>query len=162
MTTIDCVRCKFTKSDGLRCKRNTCVRKDYCWQHLRAVKGVDIRPSTLPGAGTGLVAFRNFRKGEKVAAYSGNLVSAVAAHDSQYAVAWKNGEVVNASSSQHSIGRYANTCRSADKRGKKCNGNNVKLSRDFTRRKISLKATKRIKRGNEIFASYGAGFRIVR
>ena len=162
MTTVRCVRCEFIKDNGIRCKRNTCVRKDYCWQHLRAVKGIDVRPSTLRGVGKGLVAYKTFPKGSKVASYSGNLVSASAARGSQYAVAWKKGQVVNASSSQHSVGRYANTCRTADKRRKKCKGNNVKLARDFARRKINLKATKKIKRGEEIFNSYGSGFRIVR
>ena len=59
------------------------------------------------------------------------------------------------------MGRYANTCRGADKRRKKCKRNNVKLARDFRRRKIALKATKTIKRGDEIFNSYGSDFHIV-
>jgi hypothetical protein len=89
-------------------------------------------------------------------------VPAGEAKDSQYAVAWRRGKVVDAKSTQHSVGRYANTCRGVDKRRKKCKGNNVKMSRDFTRRHISLKATKKIKKGQEIFNTYGSGFRIVR
>jgi hypothetical protein len=50
----------------------------------------------------------------------------------------------------------------ADKKRKKCKGNNVKMSRDFKRKHISLKATNKIKKGQEIFNTYGSGFRIVR
>ena len=163
MSTVRCVRCKFIKSDGIRCKRNTCVQKDYCWQHLRSRRGVDVRPSTLGRrAGSGLVAYKNFPKGSTVAFYSGKLVKASKARNSRHAVAWKKGFVVDSNSTQDSVGRYANTCRDADKRRKKCKDNNVKLARDFRRRKIALKATKKIKRGEEIFNSYGSGFRIVR
>ena len=101
-------------------------------------------------------------KNSKVASYSGKIVSACEAKDSQYAVAWSSGKVVNAKSTQNSVGRYANTCRGADKKRKKCKGNNVKLARDFARKRISLKATKKIKRGDEIFNTYGASFRVVR
>jgi hypothetical protein len=163
MTTVSCVRCKFIKGDGQRCKRNTCARKDYCWQHLRAKKGIDVRPSTLPRAGMGLFAFKAFRPGQKVADYSGQIVSARKAKRSQYAVAWKQGKFVDASSSQDPVGRYANTCRGADKKAKRCKRNNVKIKRDFGRKTITLRVGKNpIKKGEEIFNTYGSGFRIVR
>ena len=129
---------------------------------MRAKLGIDVRPSTLPGAGKGLIAFKNFRNRQKVADYSGKIVSARKAKNSQYSVAWTNGKVVDASSSQHGVGRYANTCRGADKKKKRCKGNNVKIARDFRRKKIALKARKNIKKGDEIFNTYGAGHRIVR
>ena len=164
MATLDCKQCIFIKANGQRCKRRTCVRKDYCWQHLRSQKGLDVRPSTLPGAGLGLVAFKSFRKGEKVASYSGKIVKARKARNSQYSIVWKNGRVVDASSSQHGVGRYANTCRGADKTAKRCKGNNVKIARDFRRKTIALRVGKNPinKRGQEIFNTYGSGFRIVR
>ena len=40
------------------------------------MKGIDVRPSTLPGAGMGLFVFQDFRPGQKVADYSGQIVSA--------------------------------------------------------------------------------------
>jgi hypothetical protein len=162
MTTVECVRCKFIKGNGQRCKRNTCVRKDYCWQHLRSTLGVDVRPSMLPGAGMGLFAYKTFPKNSKVASYSGKIKPVAEAKDSQYGVAWSRGKVVDASSTQHSVGRYTNTCRGSDKRRKKCKGNNVKMARDFARNRISLKATKKIRKGQEIFNTYGGSFRIVR
>jgi hypothetical protein len=162
MTSVECVRCKFIRGNGQRCKRNTCVRKDYCWQHLRSKLGIDVRPSTLSGAGMGLFAYKTFPKGRQVASYSGKIIAASEAKDSEYAVSWGRGKVVDAKSTQNSVGRYANTCRGADKRRKKCRGNNVKLARDFARKRISLKATKKIQKGDEIFNTYGSGFRIVR
>jgi hypothetical protein len=161
MTTVECVRCTFLCASGLQCKRNSCVRKDYCWQHLRSKLGVDVRPSTLSGAGMGLFAYKNFPRNSKVASYSGTIVPASDAKDSQYAVAWTRGKVVDAKSTQNSVGRYSNTCRGPDKIGKKCKGNNVKLARDFARKSISLNATKKIRKGEEIFTAYGSAFRIV-
>jgi hypothetical protein len=70
----------------------------------------------------GLFAYKTFPKNSKVASYSGALVPSSEAKDSQYAVAWRRGKVVDAKSTQHSVGRYANTCRGADKRRKKCKG----------------------------------------
>jgi hypothetical protein len=162
MTIVKCVRCKFIKQNGQRCKRNTCIRKDYCWQHLRVKLGIDVRPSKLGvRAGKGLIAFKNFPKGSKVASYSGNIVPTLEAKDSEYAVSWTRGKVVDSNSTQNSVGRYANTCRGADRKRKKCKGNNVKMNRDFRRKHIKLKATKKIKKGDEIFNTYGSGFRIV-
>jgi hypothetical protein len=150
MTTVSCVRCKSIRVGGQRCKRNTCVRKDYCWQHLRIELGVDVRPSTLRGGGKGLFAYKTFPNRSNVASYSVQLalVPVAEAKDSQYAVAWRRGKVVDAKSTQHSVGRYANTCRGVDKRRKKCKGNNVKMSRDFTRRNISLKADQTDQKGS--------------
>jgi hypothetical protein len=51
-----CKQCIFIKENGQRCKRRTCVRKDYCWQHLRSQEGVDVRPSTFGG---GMVSLRS-------------------------------------------------------------------------------------------------------
>jgi hypothetical protein len=161
MTTVDCKQCIFIRENGQRCKRRTCVRKDYCWQHLRAKLGVDVRPSTLPNAGMGLFAYKNFPNKSQVASYSGKIKPASEAKDSQYAVAWTRGKVVDSNSTQNSVGRYANTCRGKDKKRKKCKGNNVKMNRDFRRKHIKLKATKKIKKGDEIYNTYGSGFRIV-
>ena len=162
MTSRDCVRCKFIKGDGQRCIRNTCIRKDYCWQHLRAKKDIDIRPSRIKKAGKGLFAFKNFKKGAKIASYTGDIVRPANVKDPQYAVQWKKNRVLDSSSTQDGLGRYSNNCRGKNKRKGQCNGNNAKLARDYTRRKMSLKATKKIKKGQEIFnGSYGRSFRIV-
>jgi hypothetical protein len=120
MSTIDCKQCIFIRENRQRCKRRTCVRKNYCWQHLRAKLGLDVRPSTLAGAGKGLFAFKTFGKGSHVASYSGKIKPLAAAKDSQYAVAWTRGKVIEATSTQHSLGRYANSCRGTDKKRKKC------------------------------------------
>jgi hypothetical protein len=128
MTTIECVRCKFIKANGQRCKRNTCIRKDYCWQHTSQIR---------------------------------NWCWRWRARRSQYAVPWTRGKVVNSNSTLNSVGRYANSCRAADKKRKKCKDNNVTMKRDFRRKHIKLKAKKTIKRGEEIYNTYGGSFRIV-
>jgi hypothetical protein len=43
----------------------------------------------------GLFAYKTFPKNSKVASYSGSLVPAAEAKDSQYAVAWRRGQVVD-------------------------------------------------------------------
>ena len=36
-----CPECKAITDAGTRCKRRTCVRYPYCWQHLKLREGLD-------------------------------------------------------------------------------------------------------------------------
>ena len=59
--TLKCQQCSFVKHDNHRCKRNTCKMLPYCWQHAQVALGVKIAPSTIPGAGSGLFATKEFK-----------------------------------------------------------------------------------------------------
>ena len=58
---LECHQCSFVKNGNQRCKRNTCKMLPFCWQHAQIVLGVKVAPSTIPGAGNGLFATREFK-----------------------------------------------------------------------------------------------------
>ena len=72
-TIWDCVRCTAHTAQGVQCSRRTCKYADRCWQHARATWGVRIAPSTLPDAGDGLFATRDFAEGEVIVPYGGDM-----------------------------------------------------------------------------------------
>jgi hypothetical protein len=66
-------RCAATTKVGAQCKAMT-RHGEYCWMHLAQLQGARIKQSSVPGAGKGLFAARDFKKGEVVARYTGDLV----------------------------------------------------------------------------------------
>jgi len=76
-------RCIGLNRNGQRCKRETCIGTNYCFQHLESIKHLKIRPSTIPNAGKGLYAWdlkqpQNaiiFRRGEKIIDYRGERIT---------------------------------------------------------------------------------------
>jgi len=55
--TNRCRQCIYIlPTTGRRCRLNTCVDLDYCHWHLRKVHNVQIKPSTIIGAGLGVFA----------------------------------------------------------------------------------------------------------
>jgi len=159
-----CVRCKGETLKGEECKRRTCARKDYCWQHLKTYRKVAVKKSSIPNAGMGLYAERDYKKGETVAKYSGKKVAPGSRKykDSQYKFQYSKDSVLVSNSTQDEVGRYANTCRKKEKKDKVCAGNNARFKAHKRNGRISVRiaASKPIKKGQEIFVSYGAGFRI--
>lgn len=57
---IDCAIRAFkapeTEFTCQRCRRRTRRQLPFCYEHARSILHVDIRPSTIPGAGLGLFA----------------------------------------------------------------------------------------------------------
>lgn len=78
------VRCKLLASCKLGCK-NYCfrhayqhVKKENCKDTKNAVAsigyGVRVKPSTIPDAGLGLFASKNFKKNEMITEFDGNII----------------------------------------------------------------------------------------
>lgn len=153
-----CVRCEGKTSSGNRCKRNTCDRYKYCWQHLKSVKGLSIQKSQIPNSGKGLFAHRDMKKGELITysktpvscdkideIYPGDMLASYAYADRKKNVCW------DGASTQSGYGRYANDGKVSGK------GVNAKF---FVKKKngkkfLYLKLTKNIKKGTEILIDYG-------
>ena len=55
---LECCRCEGETKTGGRCRRRTKKQLPYCYEHARTMLHVDIRPSTIPGAGKGLFALK--------------------------------------------------------------------------------------------------------
>ncbi len=150
---ISCVQCEAKTQDGTRCKRRTCRTSTYCYQHLEKIKGLRVKPSHIPRAGMGLYTTTARKKGTPIALYTGIVA---AKPEGLYSVALPKGKFMNSTSSQNAVGRYANTCRSKNKPACKRNNSKFAINKD----KVSLKATKNIQAGNEVYVSYGPGYRI--
>ena len=163
MSRRHCVRCASTTKTGARCRRNTCVYFQFCWQHTREKYGLYLKPSAIPHAGLGLFTLRDIQKGRRIAAYTGVLrtdeeLDRMEANANAYAVRIKKNLSVDASSTQTALGRYANDCRSVNVRRKECPGTNAKFVVNQRTQKVYLKATKRIQAGSEIFLAYGRAY----
>lgn len=171
MSERTCDQCT-AKSDktGQRCKRRTC-KSDLCWQHLRTKEDLMIKPSHIRGAGDGLYAttgkyktrgFDGFKKGETIAQYKGRLLTKQQLDRkypgdtlAPYAVQVTRNTFMDAPKSNMGAARFANACRTANKRKKECKGNNAKLVANARAKSVKLKAVKKIKPGEEIYTSYG-------
>ena len=70
------------EGDGRQCKRRTkwlntshkCALEPKCWQHLERDHGLKVMESTVPRAGRGLFAVKDFERNELVNEYAGPLL----------------------------------------------------------------------------------------
>jgi hypothetical protein len=159
-TTWDCKRCTATAKSGRRCKRRTCKYADMCFQHTEQKKGLKIKKSTIPRAGMGLFTTKPIGANARIAKYGGPLVprAQFEAADSKYGLTVTNALVMDGSSTQSGLGRWANDCRRTNRENKECKDNNARLvvANDRT---ASLKAGRRpIPAGSEIMVAYGANY----
>ena len=53
---MGCPRCSAITDKGQRCKRNTCLRYPYCYQHQKKIEGLELKQSRIPDAGKGAFA----------------------------------------------------------------------------------------------------------
>ena len=166
MSVKVCIRCKAKTKNGRgpRCKRSTCKYGPYCFQHTRSIEGVEIKKSKLPGAGLGLFATRDFKKKSKISSYGGEIISDAVHNqrDSGYAIVigrGRTGKNLDGRATSSGNGRYVNSCRRQNR--PRCNRNNVHLPQVSIRNGVAkgkLTATRAIKAGSEIYASYGPGY----
>jgi len=158
----ECVRCAAETAVGKRCKNRTCTYTEFCAAHTKQLLDLELKPSSIAGAGRGLYTLVDIPKDKRIAQYTGELKTEEAYNKkkSGYGVHLPNGKVLDAHSTQHGIARYANDCRSANKKKGECKGTNARLTSSTRDGKTTvwLKSTKRIKAGDEIFVSYGRGY----
>jgi SET domain-containing protein len=161
MTTVrECVRCRSNKSSGGRCSRNTCKYAKHCWQHTNSSKKLKIADSHIEEAGVGLYTLKPIRKGRIITPYGGELMASdeFELDPSEYAVHITKHLVLDGRSTQSGLGRYVNDCRTEDRQAGDCGGNNAKIAVNRQQRTANIKATRNIRRGEEIFASYGSEY----
>ena len=155
------IRCSATTARGTRCKLKT-LKTDKCWVHLKKENNLRIKKSQIRGAGYGLYATKNFRKKEKVAEYKG--IETERKPTSRYGLQLRRNPplYMDALNAHSCSGRYCNTCRKRNKDAGECRGNNTKfsISHRNNRWNVNLKATKRIREGDEIYVPYGRNFRL--
>lgn len=160
ITVRDCVRCSALKADGTQCSRRTCTYSSKCFQHTKRDAGIEIRRSNIANADLGLFATRRFRRGEVIAPYGGVVVArnVYGADPSGFGIHLNQNQVIDARSTQSGMARYANSCLRANIANGECGGNNARLTMSARYQRGSLKATRVIPAGSEIFTSYGSNF----
>jgi len=165
MSVVDCVRCTAFKADGGRCTRRTCKYQGMCWQHSQSQRGLKLTQSNIPGAGQGLFATRNFDVGDTVAVMATRRHKMTrqqydnTEHPQLYGQQFGR-HVWDARSTQSGMGRYANDCRTANRNAGHCVHNNTKPALNASTGRITLKARRRIRRGDEIFQGYGRAYHV--
>ena len=72
MSVRECQRCEGKTAKNLRCKNRTC-KSSLCWQHLKKLHNLRIKPSNIIGAHDGLFTLRDIREGANIGPYTGKL-----------------------------------------------------------------------------------------
>ena len=149
-------RCEANNVNGQRCKRRT-AKGPLCYAHLASTKQLKIKKSGIPRTGFGLFTLKDIRKNQVIAPYGGIKITTARPYSGPYVLEIANNKYLDADpkKSNDSIGGYCNNCRALNKRAHQCPGNNTKFSPNQNRTSANLKASKNIKAGSELFASYG-------
>jgi hypothetical protein len=127
MSVVECGRCIASTRAGKRCKRKTRRIAEYCHQHLHMLQGLAVKPSKIPGAGLGLFTLARIQKGARIVRYEGEEISRDELDRrypgdvvAPYALELGNGVIIDATSTQSGVARYAN---GGDKPGAQCQCN---------------------------------------
>ncbi len=162
-TQLKSFRCSDITKKGVQCKRHCVIGSSYCRTHLAYNHHLTIKKSNIPNAGLGLFAFDPmrsdsrevlFKPGDKIASFSGEIIDRdeleerYDGHTAPYPVAISK-NVFEDGAKYRGIGSLANTL---------VGRNNATFS--VYRGKASLKCTKTIRNGDEIYVAYGKSYKI--
>lgn len=156
-------QCSAIKTDGQRCKCRTLMSTPFCHIHLKSIKHLVVKPSTIPQAGKGLFVCAAkqepnaiiFRKGDTIVEYGGELLDydeterRYGSKTAPYTLKIKEDVYLDAAC-RRSIGSICNSNQGH---------NNARLSVNTQHNTASVKAIKNIRNGAEIFCSYGAAYK---
>ena len=157
MSRRECTRCHAHIANGpRRCSRRTCIYPRYCWQHTQKLDGLKLAPSTLPNTGLGLFATKDFARNELIGPYTGTISTVPI--NGPYVLEVHRRKFIDAKSTQSCITRYANDCRTVNKRAGQCRGNNSQFRPTRDRQGANLKADRLIRAGQEIFVGYSRDY----
>lgn len=147
-------RCTAATKKGGHCKALT-RRGQYCWNHLRSVDGLRIKASSIPGAGLGLFAERDFPFKSNITRYTGDYRRTQDGRiGGYYFLQLTNDKSIDAARTNTDSGRWANDARPA----RSGIDNNARLVTHPATGAGRLEANRLIRKGEEIFASYGPGY----
>lgn len=145
-------RCTADNKRGTQCKSLT-TKGQHCWNHLRSITGLRIKASTIPLAGMGLYAERDFPAGTHIADYTGDILTLRQASDGgPYCLQLNSRTCIDASRTNSASGRWANDPRGSDR------GPNSSFVLNTRNRTGRLQASRMIRKGEEILVSYGQGY----
>lgn len=142
-------RCTADNKQSVQCGCKT-AKGQHCHVHMRLHDGLRVTASTVAHAGSGLFAARDFAAGEHLADYTGDeLVIRRDGDGGPYCLALTQRRAIDAAATNTGYGRWANDPRGSD------GGPNAEFVLNPARGTGRLRATARIRKGSEIFVSYG-------
>ena len=144
-------------SEIIRCNKKVCIGGRYCKQHLRFVKGVEIKQSQIIEAGMGVYATKKIPKNYNILEYIGTRYESIE-ETNPYILQVTNTMYIDASCPYSCTARFVNNCRPCDKSHYKLRGNNCKFSINVKTKKAYIKTTRIIGAGEELFVSYGTSY----
>jgi hypothetical protein len=166
-------RCQGHRLNGARCKRRCVLCWQYCVDHLITEKHLQIKPSTIAGAGKGLFA-RNpdlpdnaivFKTGDKIMEYSGEEIPLAEVqqryhsehtgrnYTAPYAFRVDSMRAIDAAG-KRGAASFANSSRGTGGRP------NARFSVSNNTHNVSVKASRNITNNSEIFIAYGNSYRL--
>ena len=154
-----CTRCVATTKGGNQCKNRTCKQYPYCWVHLKAKDKLQVKKSTVEGAGDGLfyVGKKDLSPNKKVTLYSSKKVVTTPVEGDYVLRVGK--KYLNAEDKSNFVGRYINSVQGTKKQPnvRFSKGYNITKVRD--RETVPIVSTKKIKPGSELLLRYGRSYK---
>lgn len=145
-------QCTAASRHGPRCKART-AKGQYCWSHLRSIKGLRIKKS--PGNGFGLFAARRLPAGHGVD-YTGDRKVLQSDRDGGvYFLRDRAGSAIDAARTNSGEGRWVNDPRGS---GKRANAKFCLHTPPGGERRACVRMTRPVKEGEEILVRYGQGY----
>jgi len=162
--TIQCQQCQAETTSGKRCSNRTCIDK-YCWIHLRKIKHLRIKKSLLLNAGRGLFADDGTKSQDIVFKKNDRILSNITLYNGEKVTGKELDKRYGDDTAPYGIGMGSVYEDGACVRGAGSMANhspkqaNAKLSFDSKNKVFSVKATKNIKNGQEIYVNYGRDYK---
>ena len=167
---MPCPNCIAITKAGTRCKRNTCVRYPYCFQHLRLISGLELKKSEIHDAGLGLFASRDFpiktnrTKDPTITYYSSKSITQQPSPDSAYVLEVNKNQYLDSKDPSNFAGRYINSFKNHPHISKR--QANVRFTQGQSiykkdeRYVVPIKQKKAIKKGDELYINYGQNYHL--
>ena len=157
MKRTKCIRCNGITKKGERCKRMTCIWSPMCHWHTN----IEVKQSKIPKSGRGGFAKKDLKKDTIVGNYtigthklSLEQLKKLYPNSKDRTHIWQqNDDVYYDARNTRSVAGMFNNCTSMDYRKIGCR-NAAKITAKFG----NIKLTRNVKKGDEIYKTYGPGF----
>jgi hypothetical protein len=167
---MPCPKCIALTKKGTSCKRNTCVRYPYCFQHQKIIEGLELKNSEINDAGLGLFATKNFplpykrNQDPTITYYSSKKISNEPNPNSSYVLRINSNQYLDSEDKSNYSGRYINSFKHHPEIKKRfANVRFTKGSKIYFKNNryiVPIKQKKPIKKGDELYLNYGADYSI--
>lgn len=146
-------QCSATAAkSGCRCKAKT-AKGQYCWNHLRSIRGLRIKK--VPGKGFGLFADRHLPSGTSIDYTGDRVVTNSDRVGGEYFLQDARGSAIDAARTNSGEGRWVNDPRGSDKRA---NALFVLHTPRGESRRACVRTTRPVQKGEEILVAYGRAY----